>query len=133
MFLSAPVVLFNGTVRGSTATSMTIFDDPQAKCDLDLQQTVISGGSVIHVSPTTRSRLIETPESNRENRSTVMSPSMSFPSVTLELERAQLLQIDLHISFDMFLDGPADVAYSTGPSDADFLVRTPQWSITSLD
>ncbi len=40
-FISNPLALFTGAVHASTGTNMTIFDDPKARCFLELRQIAV--------------------------------------------------------------------------------------------
>jgi len=131
-FLSSPRVFFSGTVRATTGGSLTIFDDPQAICDLELRQTILRGGTLIQNSLYSE-RLAATPESTHESRSHVMPANIPFRTATFELDRGFNLEIDLDIRFKIYLEGEAHVGLSTRADDLPFIVMTPQWSIFSVD
>ena len=58
--------------------------------------------------------------------------SMAFESVRWNLDRSQLLEIDLEVQFRSYVDGEGSVQFSPDPGDLSFVVTPAQWSIVPL-
>lgn len=133
VFTSLPIVMLSGDIKVTTSAGTWFWDsrDPTLTTVLQARQLVYSGGQLVKTSYNVL-RLAELDLPYSTDR--FFMPSLYAPApVSFTLDRNRELEIDIELKIVMEFRGWGTAAFSNENDSQPFLIRLPQWSITSPD